>query len=145
MATFPKPLLPSSPSHPPDHPLPAPPSTPVLLTSAARWQSPAAGNASHDFVSPPDPSGSSFSTARCAVKGCIFPATVHSGSWCTYHERERSEPALFSSQQPSLLLLNRAQFGSADSDEAAFRARDRRRQAELWEEFLTDGLTEDSR
>ncbi len=75
---------------------------------------------------------------RCSVKGCVFPATSAEGT-CVQHDRQRQEPSLFSSQQPSTLLLDRAKFGVPDSEPDNSRANDRRRLARIRENFL-DGV-----
>jgi hypothetical protein len=75
---------------------------------------------------------------RCSVKGCVFPAASGEGN-CVQHDRQRQEPSLFSSRQPSMLLLDRAKFGSLDSEPDDSRANDRRRLAKIRENFL-DGV-----
>jgi hypothetical protein len=75
---------------------------------------------------------------RCSVKGCVFPAASGEGN-CVQHDRQRQEPSLFSSRQPSMLLLDRAKFGSLDAEPEDSRANDRRRMAKIRENFL-DGV-----
>ena len=48
------------------------------------------------------------------------------------------EPVLFSSQQPSRLLLDPARVSPAGEEYDAERKRDRRRMAKQWEDFLKD-------
>lgn len=81
----------------------------------------------------------SFSTTRCAEKGCVFPATSPESGKCTYHTRQQQEPVLFRSHQPTGLFLDPARMTPADKEYDVDRKRDRRRMAELWEQFQTDG------
>ncbi len=52
-------------------------------------------------------------SARCVVKGCVFPARAETAGFCSYHALERREPRHFISEQPSKLLLDCAKFGIA--------------------------------
>ena len=74
---------------------------------------------------------------RCSEKGCVFPQAQSGCGKCRQHERQSSEPDLFASRQPSVLLLDRAKFGVADSemDDQGSRASDRRNIAKLWQSF----------
>ena len=85
---------------------------------------------------PPAPGQS----ARCSVKGCVFPAPLQGGRVCRYHELLHSsvEAGLFESQQPTLLLSLQAPFGIPDEEPDDSRQRDRKRQATEREEFLLD-------
>lgn len=74
--------------------------------------------------------------ARCIEKGCIFPASHDSRGTCPYHDRQRTEPTYFHSQQPSRLLLEWSKFGLADTEVEDTRARDRRLFATLRKRFL---------
>lgn len=75
---------------------------------------------------------------RCAEKGCVFPASGP-GGWCLHHERQRLEPSLYHSRQPTSLVIARAKFGPAKEEpELEFRQRDRRRLAVQREAFLND-------
>lgn len=76
-------------------------------------------------------------TRRCAEKGCVFPATQPGAGRCLQHDRQHREPDLFGSQQPSMLLLDRAKFGLPDSDStrSESHAEDRRHMARLWQAF----------
>ena len=85
------------------------------------------------------PQSISFSTARCSEKGCVFPASSPGSAKCSYHMRQQEEPALFRSHQPTGLLLDRAIMGPAEKEYDVSRKRDRRRMAELWERFQSDG------
>jgi hypothetical protein len=59
---------------------------------------------------------------------------------CAYHRREYLEPACFTSQQPTRLLLDHARFSLPDFDAEDTRARDRRRlAAERVRSMLEDG------
>jgi hypothetical protein len=69
------------------------------------------------------------SPGRCCEKGCVFPALPGGRGECAYHRREFLEPACFSSQQPTRLLLDHARFSLPDFDAEDTRARDRRRLA----------------
>lgn len=69
------------------------------------------------------------SRGRCCEKGCVFPALPGGGGECAYHRREILEPACFSSQQPTRLLLDHARFSLPYFDAEDTRSRDRRRLA----------------
>ena len=84
------------------------------------------------------PESTSFTSPRCAEKGCVFPAASSQSAKCAYHERQMEEPVLFSSQQPSRLLLDPARVSPAGEEYDAERKRDRRRMAKQWEDFLKD-------
>lgn len=81
----------------------------------------------------------SFSTARCAEKGCVFPASSPNSGKCVYHTRQEEEPVLFRSHQPTGLFLDPARMSPADQEYDGSRKRDRRRMAVLWEQFQSDG------
>ncbi len=87
-------------------------------------------------TAPPAPRQS----ARCSVKGCVFPAPSKGGVMCRYHELLHSgaEAGLFASQQPTLLLSLQAPFGIPDYEPDDSRQKDRKRQAAEREEFLMD-------
>ncbi|HZP01512.1 MAG TPA: hypothetical protein VFD30_14575 [Terriglobia bacterium] len=80
-----------------------------------------------------------FSSRRCREKGCVFPVASSETGRCLQHDRQISEPALFHSHQPSMLLLDRAKFGLPDHEPDDSRARDRRRFAMLREARLEEG------
>jgi len=84
------------------------------------------------------PEGASFTSRRCSEKGCVFPAASPHSAKCAYHVRQMEEPALFSSQQPSRLLLDPVRVSPASEVYDEDRKRDRRRLAKQWEEFLKD-------
>lgn len=83
------------------------------------------------------PLNTSQSVPRCAEKGCVFPATRLGSAKCRQHERQDQEPSIFNSQQPSMMLLDQAKFGSPDADyeQREWRAHDRRRRARMWQAF----------
>ncbi len=85
------------------------------------------------------PESVAFSTARCSEKGCVFPASSLSGGKCSYHQRQQEEPVLFRSHQPTGLLLDPARMSPSDREYDGSRKRDRRRMADLWEQFQTEG------
>jgi hypothetical protein len=78
---------------------------------------------------------------RCVEKGCVFPAEDVEGR-CLQHQRQRREPLLYSSQQPSLALLDRSRFGPLRleyvEEPKLSRAHDRRRLAAERERFLAE-------
>jgi hypothetical protein len=80
-------------------------------------------------------SASAFSAARCKEKGCIFPAEFAALGKCIHHHRELTEPDLFCSLQPTLLLLGQAKYGLPESEPDDSRFLDRRRQAAEREAF----------
>jgi hypothetical protein len=58
---------------------------------------------------------------------------------CIHHFRERREPSLFLSRQPSLTLLDRARFGlTTQDDDIRSRSLDRQRFAHERETFLDE-------
>jgi len=87
------------------------------------------------------PQAISFSTARCSEKGCVFPASSPGCGKCTYHMHEQEEPTLFRSHQPTGLLLDPARMPPTEKEYDGTRKRDRRRMAELWERFQSDGTS----
>jgi len=86
----------------------------------------------------PDLAGIEATAQRCSEKGCVFPAAGRGPGKCRQHQRQLREPALFSSLQPSTLLLDRAKFGlpESDSEPRVSRSSDRRRLTKLWQAFL---------
>ena len=78
-------------------------------------------------------------SARCSVKGCVFPAPFQGHPKCHYHELLQSEGELFQSHQPTHLLSLQAPFGIPDYEPDDSRQRDRKRQAAEREAFLFDG------
>lgn len=81
----------------------------------------------------------SFATNRCSEKGCVFPASPERHGKCSYHWHEQQEPVLFRSHQPTGLLLDPARSLPAEQEYEGSRKRDRRRLANLWEQFQNEG------
>ena len=81
-------------------------------------------------------------SARCSVKGCVFPAPLQGHTKCHYHELLQSEGELFQSHQPSRLLALYAPFGVPDDEPDDSRQQDRKRQAAEREAFLLDDAPE---
>lgn len=79
-------------------------------------------------------------SVRCSEKGCVFPAASGSSGQCRQHERQSREPVLFSSHQPTHVVMERSRFSvPGDEIEAApSRTRDRRRLVALREAFLEE-------
>lgn len=76
--------------------------------------------------------------SRCSVKGCIFPAANTGGRLCLIHDLTEKEPNHFLSVQPSLLCLERAKYGIAETDYDDTRARDRKRLSIQLDQFRND-------
>jgi len=83
---------------------------------------------------PPTPSPS----ARCPVKGCVFPVSSPGHNQCRYHALLQSEAELFQSHQPSHLLSLQAPFGIPEEEPDDSRYQDRKRQAAEREAFILD-------
>lgn len=81
---------------------------------------------------------------RCVEKGCVFPATPGVEGRCLHHQRQRQEPGLYSSHQPSSALVGRGKFGPPRAEEFEPRVRkrelDRRRLMAEREWFLNEQL-----
>ena len=75
---------------------------------------------------------------RCAVKGCVFPASLEGARSCRYHELVQSEGQLFQSHQPSHLLAVQAPADILDIEPDDSRHKDRTRRAAEREAFLLD-------
>ena len=101
-------------------------------------EDPPQGNSSILPPEGPEFAGVQIPAQRCNEKGCVFPAAWRDSGKCRQHDRQRREPALFHSRQPSTLLLDQAKFGVADGQAEIHgnRLKDRRRLARLWETFL---------
>ena len=80
-----------------------------------------------------------WSSSRCSVRGCVFPA-IAGTLFCRYHHLLQSdaEAELFQSRQPSALLALYAPFGVADHDPDDSRHEDRKRQASERKDFILD-------
>jgi hypothetical protein len=102
-------------------------------------QMPEPRNLSFSTSSSGKPQKVSFSTERCAEKGCVFPASSTDSGKCVYHTRQQKEPVLFRSHQPTGLFLDPARMTPADREYDGGHKRDRRRMAALWEQFQSDG------
>jgi hypothetical protein len=107
--------------------LPTRPPVPVVTAGTASFLAPA---------KKPVNASPSASAPRCNEKVCVFPAVAGSSGKCLQHDRQYLEPLLFRSQQPSLVLLDRAKFGVADEEVKPSRTTDRRKLANLWSRFL---------
>jgi hypothetical protein len=73
---------------------------------------------------------------RCREKGCVFPA-ARAGR-CLQHDRQSREPIIFSSHQPTRVVLDQGKFGVPETEVDTSRVKDRRRLAALRETFLED-------
>ena len=115
--------------------LPAP-SHPVSITPAepAAWQSLWSHVAS---ASRPVHREAAFAP-RCSEKGCVFPASSDGLGRCVQHDRQNREPVLFSSLQPTRMVLDRAKFGVSEIEVDTSRAQDRRKLAGIRQAFLED-------
>lgn len=112
--------------------LPTTPSRRYPPSRDARACEPAAGEPSRSIAR--------IARERCKIKGCVFPAAPHAEGTCVYHYRQQYEPVLFHSQQPTLLLLERAKFELPACEHNDYRGADRRRLAALREAFLLEEL-----
>ncbi len=75
---------------------------------------------------------------RCAEKGCVFPASPGTSGRCLHHHHQVREPILFSSHQPTHVVLDRGRFEIPEVEVDTSRSRDRRRLAAIREAFLED-------
>jgi len=80
----------------------------------------------------------SASDGRCSEKGCVFPAASGAQGMCLHHHRQASEPVLFSSHQPTRVVLERGRFAVPEGEVDTSRNRDRRQLAAIREAFLED-------
>jgi hypothetical protein len=104
------------------------PETALLPALAPRpWKEPAAIT--------PSPA---LASAKCFEKGCVFPAAPGTAGRCRQHERQAREPILFSSHQPTRVVLERGRFEMVEGEHEVFRSRDRRQLAAIREAFLED-------
>jgi len=71
---------------------------------------------------------------RCCEKGCVFPAAREGR--CLQHDRQAREPILFSSHQPTRVVLEQGKFGVPETEIDTSRGQDRRKLAALRETFL---------
>jgi hypothetical protein len=88
-----------------------------------------------------NPANASFSSTRCSEKGCVFPASLQGSGRCSYHLHMQEEPLYFRSHQPTGMLLDPARLMPSDKDNDGGRKRDRRRMADIWEQFQSDGTS----
>jgi hypothetical protein len=77
-------------------------------------------------------------TTRCSERGCVFPAAAGTGGRCIQHDRQAREPMLFSSHQPTRVVMERAGFGFDAVEEDSSKDADQRRLRELRDAFLDD-------
>lgn len=77
-------------------------------------------------------------THRCGEKGCVFPVAPGTMGRCLHHDRQRHEPVLYQSRQPTSLVLEQAKFGLEVTEFDHSRGIDRRRLAFEREVFLED-------
>jgi hypothetical protein len=87
------------------------------------------------------PGNASFSSTRCSEKGCVFPASLEGHGRCSYHLHMHKEPVYFRSHQPTGMLLDPARILPTHKGNDGSRKRDRRRMADIWEQFQRDGTT----
>jgi hypothetical protein len=76
---------------------------------------------------------------RCSERACVFPARAGAGGRCAQHDRQNREPSLFSSHQPTHVVLERGRFDVPETEIDISRFHDRRKLAALREAFLEDG------
>ncbi|MGH9358241.1 MAG: hypothetical protein ACRD1O_03585 [Terriglobia bacterium] len=103
--------------------LPAPP-------QAMNWAATAFPRVAASPSLPPD--------GRCSEKGCVFPAASGAEGKCLHHHRQAAEPILFSSHQPTRVVLERGRFAIPEREVDTSRNRDRRQLAAIREAFLED-------
>ncbi len=84
----------------------------------------------------PLPNRPATASGRCSERGCVFPAAGTATGRCRQHERQAREPILFSSHQPTRVVLESGRFDVPEADGESLRSRDRRRMAALREAFL---------
>ncbi len=107
-----------------------PPSVLPVLPQGARWTAPGFPSAKTSSARPAE--------GRCSEKGCVFPAAPGTGGKCLHHHRQAAEPILFSSHQPTRIVLERGRFAAAEEEVDTSRSRDRRQLAAIREAFLED-------
>jgi hypothetical protein len=96
---------------------------------------------SFSTASAENPANASFSSTRCSEKGCVYPASLQGSGRCSYHLHMQEEPLYFRSHQPTGMLLDPARLTPSDKDSDGGRKRDRRRMADIWEQFQSDGTS----
>jgi hypothetical protein len=89
----------------------------------------------HRLAEQPVPPSDIASSARCSVKGCVYPATELQAGLCLRHFHQDVEPQFFHSRQPSLRLLEAALYGMPTEDEER-RIRLRRHRKAMRQSFL---------
>lgn len=94
------------------------------------WEAPISGRVETLPMPPSNP--------RCSEKGCVFPAAPGAAGMCLHHHRQKQEPILFASHQPTRVVLDRGQVGPPEDEVDTSRAKDRRRLAAIREAFLED-------
>ncbi|MHB8654124.1 MAG: hypothetical protein ACYDA9_09620 [Terriglobia bacterium] len=74
-------------------------------------------------------------SARCIIKGCVFPASDPATGMCHSHGRQEIEPEFFQSYQPILYVLQQAKFDisnqPSDGERGARRLRALRHQTAM--------------
>jgi hypothetical protein len=108
-------------------PLVSPPANPLVLEGLA----PRTWNPSAPWAMPVAPAQTN---SRCLEKGCVFPAAYEGR--CLQHERQAREPVLFSSHQPTRVVLDQGRFDLPQEEIDTSRVKDRRKLAALREKFL---------
>lgn len=108
-------------------PIMTPSEAPVLFPEPQLWKP------GLPWTPPPTPAQAA---ARCIERGCVFPAA--SQGRCLHHERQAREPILFSSHQPTHLVLEQGRFTLPQEEIDTSRSRDRRKLAALRESFLEE-------
>jgi len=134
---YPLPPLAKTPPRPPSEPCGALAAEPCLAPVPA-VPGPSTPSAAPRPEKPPSDPPAPLPSARCSVKGCVFPVPLQGHTKCHYHELLQSEGELFESHQPSQLLSLHAPFGIPDDEPDDSRHQDRKRRAAEREAFILD-------
>ena len=73
---------------------------------------------------PPARQAEAAPNLRCSTRGCVFPAAPGCGGLCRQHGLEESDPTVFSSQQPTRVLINRVIYASGTPEGDVIRTRE---------------------